>query len=162
MKNQGLVLEIYIQALQSLIEEATEEEKKRIKEYCYMILVLACRFLREGGNYYRFRVVERNEQVMSQQISIFDEECIVDNEDDNNQVIATKEPIPYVGQKVKIKLPEEIKSETYQYLYYYFGSLLTKVGEVMEIKLYPSGNYTCTVDFFGTILLLNPEHLYLL
>lgn len=101
---------------------------------------------------------------MSEQISIFDEICIVEDEEKGEDVVSLKEAvsIPYIGQKVKIKLPEDKDSEEYQYLYYYCSSFLNKIGEVKEMKLYPSGNYTCTIDYFGDTRLLNPENLILL
>ncbi|MFY0521088.1 hypothetical protein ACOMCU_25170 [Lysinibacillus sp. UGB7] len=101
---------------------------------------------------------------MLEQISLFDEKCNADNGQDNVKLIIQEEPtlIPYVGQKVKIKVPEDENCEIYQYLKGYCSSLLSKVGEIQEIKLYPSGKYTCTVNFLGDIVLLNPENLYLL
>ncbi len=101
---------------------------------------------------------------MSEQISIFDDELKSDNEHPNQTVPTEKEAVttPYVGQKVKIKLPEDEDSEEYQYLHYYCSSLLTKVGEIKELKMYPSGNFTCTTDFFGETRFLNPKDLYLL
>jgi len=101
---------------------------------------------------------------MSEQISIFDAELKSDNEHHDQTVPTEKEAVttPYVGQKAKIKLPEDKDSEEYQYLHFYCSSVLTKVGEIKELKMYPSGNYTCTIDFFGEIRYLNPEALYLL
>lgn len=93
---------------------------------------------------------------MAKQISLFDEEY-------QEEIIQLEiEVAPYIGQKVKIQLPEDFNSEVYQYLSSYHSSVLSKTGEIKEMKLYPSGNYTCTVDFFGQILFLNPENLYLM
>ncbi|PJO43385.1 hypothetical protein [Lysinibacillus xylanilyticus] len=101
---------------------------------------------------------------MPEQILIFDTELKSDNEHHDQTVPTEKEVVttPYVGQKAKIKLPEDKDSEEYQYLHFYCSSVLTKVGEIKELKMYPSGNYTCTIDFFGETRYLNPEALYLL
>lgn len=71
-------------------------------------------------------------------------------------------PIPEVSNDVKIVLPSNKESETYQHLHYYYSHLLKKVGQVQEVKLYPSGKYTCTVNFHGQILQLHPENLLII
>ncbi|MGN4128049.1 hypothetical protein ACMGD3_24045 [Lysinibacillus sphaericus] len=93
---------------------------------------------------------------MTKQITLFDQEYTEEIKQHETEVV------PYIGQKVKIQLPEGRNCEAYQYLCSYHNSILSKTGEVKEMKLYPSGKYTCTVDFFGAILFLNPENLYLM
>ncbi|HCG4536255.1 TPA: hypothetical protein NJY08_005110 [Salmonella enterica subsp. enterica serovar Typhi str. AG3] len=68
---------------------------------------------------------------------------------------------PYIGQKAKIIVPTDKSSELYQYLHAYFPKSLSKVGEIEEIKLYPSGKYTCIVNFFGDRVPMNLEDLLL-
>ena len=109
---------------------------------------------------------------MSEQLTIFEAFSEVKiHEQFENKVTASIEnlvieSVPdeeiYIGQKVKIRLPEDKESEEYYYLKYYATSHLNRAGEISSISKKENGKTICEVDFHGEKFLFHVEGLILL
>lgn len=96
---------------------------------------------------------------MSEQLTIFEtfNEIKIHEQPENKELDSIEnevvEPEPdeeiYIGQKVKIRLPEDKESEEYYYLKYYATPHLTKAGEISSITIAENGKTVCDVEFNG-------------
>lgn len=68
----------------------------------------------------------------------------------------------YIGQKAKIRIPEDKESEEYYYLKYYCTAYLSKTGEIINISQAASGKIICEVNFHGESFLFHVDELKLL